>query len=75
MCSTSWTSRGQPNLKAVSKFFIKASSAKEVLTIFFSWYRERINSRAYPEGSIIKGYLWYLDKMIAFSVHKSSLGK
>lgn len=33
-----------------------------------------MNSYAYPDGSIIKGYLWNLDKMIAFSVHRSSLG-
>lgn len=72
--STSWTKRGHPNLRAVSRFFMKESSAKLVLLIFLSLQKERTYSRACPLGSMIKGYLWNLERIIAFSVHRSSEG-
>lgn len=52
-----WTRSGLPNLKALSKFFLKASSKKLVRVILRSLYSFMINSVACPEGSMIKGYL------------------
>jgi hypothetical protein len=52
-----WTRRGLPNLRALSKFFRKASSKKLVLVIFRSLYSFMMNSVACPEGSMISGYL------------------
>ena len=69
------TSRGFPNLRALSRFFLNESSKKLVLVIFLSLYSFIINSVACPEGSIINGYLLNLFNMIAFSVHRSSAGR
>lgn len=52
-----WTRSGLPNLKALSKFFLKASSKKLVRVILRSLYSFMINSVACPEGSMINGYL------------------
>lgn len=72
--STSCTNRGNPNLKQVSKFLINPSSANEEVVIFLSLQKDKTNFKAYPEGSMIKGYLLNLFKIIAFSVHKLSEG-
>lgn len=52
-----WTSRGLPNLRALSRFFLKASSRKLVRVILRSLYSFMMNSVACPEGSMISGYL------------------
>ena len=52
-----WTRRGLPNLSALSRFFLKASSRKLVRVIFRSLYSFMMNSVACPEGSMISGYL------------------
>lgn len=52
-----WTNSGLPNRKALSRFFLKASSRKLVLVIFRSLYSFMMNSVAWPDGSMISGYL------------------
>lgn len=71
---TSWTIKGLPNLIDFYKFFRKASSAKEDKINDFSAKSDVRYSMACPEGSIMRGYLWYFFMMIAFSVHRSSDG-
>lgn len=72
--STSCTSSGLPNLKDFSKFLRKASSAKEERMKLLSAKRESRYYMAWPAGSMMRGYLWYLFMMIAFSVQRSSEG-
>lgn len=52
-----WTNRGFPKRSALSRFFLKASSRKLVLVILRSLYSFIINSVAWPDGSMISGYL------------------
>lgn len=52
-----WTSSGFPKRKALSRFFLKASSRKLVLVILRSLYSFIMNSVAWPDGSIMSGYL------------------
>lgn len=52
-----WTSSGFPKRKALSRFFLKASSKKLVLVILRSLYSFIMNSVAWPDGSMISGYL------------------
>lgn len=52
-----WTSRGFPKRNALSKFFLKASSRKLVLVILRSLYSFIMNSVAWPDGSMMSGYL------------------
>lgn len=73
--STSCTNRGSPNLSEVSRVFKKDSSLNEVLASFFAVREDIMKLCAYPEGSMINGYLWNLFKIMAFSIHKSSEGK
>lgn len=61
-----WTRSGLPNLKALSKFFLKASSKKLVRVILRSLYSFMINSVACPEGSMINGYLKLIIKHFHF---------
>ena len=44
-----------PNLRADSRFLRKLSSRKEVLVIFLSLYSLRMNSVAWPLGSMMRG--------------------
>ncbi len=71
---TSCTINGLPNLRDFSKFFKKASSANDERIKLLSLINEVKYSMACPEGSMIKGYLWYLFMIMAFSVHRSSEG-
>jgi hypothetical protein len=73
--STSYTKRGHPNLRHVSRVFRKDSSVNEVLVSFLSLRKEVRNASAYPDGSMTRGYLWNLLSMIAFSMHRSSEGR
>lgn len=52
-----WTRSGFPKRKALSRFFLKASSRKLVLVILRSLYSFIMNSVAWPDGSMISGYL------------------
>lgn len=52
-----WTNSGFPKRKALSRFFLKASSRKLVLVILRSLYSFIMNSVAWPDGSMISGYL------------------
>lgn len=52
-----WTSSGFPKRRALSKFFLKASSRKLVRVILRSLYSFMMNCVAWPDGSIISGYL------------------
>ena len=72
--STSCTSKGLPNLRDFSKFLRKASSANEERMKLLSASSESRYSMAWPAGSMIRGYLWYLFMMMAFSVQRSSEG-
>ena len=46
-----------------------------VLVIFLSLYSFMMNSVACPDGSTMRGYLLNLFIMMAFSVHRSSVGR
>lgn len=57
LVGNTWTNRGFPKRRALSRFFLKASSRKLVLVILRSLYSFMMNSVAWPDGSIMRGYL------------------
>mmetsp|Transcript_18287 Transcript_18287/g.70654 ORF Transcript_18287/g.70654 Transcript_18287/m.70654 type:complete len:296 (-) Transcript_18287:3330-4217(-) len=74
MLSTSCTSSGVPKRRALSRFFMKELSRKEVWMILRLLYWFMRNSAAWPEGSMMSGYLLKRCIMIAFSTQRSSAG-
>mmetsp|Transcript_24250 Transcript_24250/g.59858 ORF Transcript_24250/g.59858 Transcript_24250/m.59858 type:complete len:260 (+) Transcript_24250:2700-3479(+) len=72
--STSWTRSGVPNRRALSRFFMKDVSAKDVFISRFSAYSLMMKFVACPDGSMMRGYRMNLLSTMAFSVERSSAG-
>lgn len=75
MCSTSFTSKGVPNRIALARVFRNEASKNEVWTIFCGAYFCRMNWVAWPDGSMIMGYLLKRSNKMAFWMASSSDGR
>src|SRR5699024_3102167 len=73
-CSASWMRIGFPNRRALSNCLTKESSKKLVTVSFLSVFSFCKNSVTRPEGSMMRGYLLYRFRTMAFSVQRSSTG-